>query len=60
MKPHIETLKQEPKTGQWIKVNKVFPLSDSCIVCVRCSLCGTHWDAPFKYCPNCGAKMEWR
>ena len=23
----------------------------------RCSECRTTWDAPTKFCPNCGAKM---
>jgi len=24
----------------------------------KCSECRTTWDAPTKYCPNCGAKMD--
>lgn len=58
LKIAIEALEQEPKTGHWIKVNKVLPLSDSRIECVRCNRCGTHWDYGFKFCPNCGCRME--
>lgn len=24
----------------------------------KCSECRTTWDAPTKFCPNCGAKMD--
>ena len=45
---------QEPKTGHWIKSsNGMF---------AECSDCGKHGEygllKQYKYCPNCGAKME--
>ena len=55
----IKSLSQEPKTGHWIdKFGGVY----------RCSCCreiisiDTEIEFPngirYKYCPNCGAKME--
>ena len=46
------------KHGHWIKEEIPMPLSDGSKKCVRCSECGTHWEHGFKYCPNCGSKME--
>ena len=53
-----DKLKEEPKTGHWIKQTLTMPLSDSTKECVMCSECKTHWDLEYKFCPNCGAKME--
>lgn len=55
----IKALEQETKTGRWIK-------RESEIVLFECSVCKDGYiDQPtcmgkpmFKYCPNCGAKME--
>ena len=46
----------EPKkTGTWEK--RTWIIFDSEKVGFNCSECNTTWDAPTKYCPNCGAKM---
>lgn len=53
-KDAIALLKQEPKTGHWIRVDKTK---------VKCSECEiTHFIAQYPngkidWCPNCGAKM---
>lgn len=46
------------KHGRWIYEQLPLPLSDGSKECVRCSVCGTHWDNESNYCPNCGAKMD--
>lgn len=48
----IEALKQEPKTGHWIRM-KAYEKWE-------CSDCNTVFRFTFKehnFCPNCGAKM---
>lgn len=45
--------------GRWIR----FKEHDSCYVHMRCSECSAYWSDPshadsFRYCPNCGAKMD--
>ena len=47
---------QEPKTGHWIKTISENGITSS----VRCSECGFEDNRYmlFRYCPNCGAKME--
>ena len=45
--------------GRWIR----FKETDSCYVHMRCSVCSAYWSDPshadhFRYCPNCGAKMD--
>ncbi len=45
--------------GHWIR----FKESDTCYVHMRCSACSAYWSDPshadyFRYCPNCGAKMD--
>lgn len=58
----IELLEQEPKTGHWI-------MSEDGLYRPLCDKCGAHpWKGyiptveeateVFKYCPNCGAKMQ--
>ena len=42
--------------GEWEK--RTFIIFDSEKVGFRCSECNTTWDAPTKFCPNCGAKMK--
>lgn len=47
------------KHGHWVR----FKESDTCYVHMRCSACSAYWSDPshadyFRYCPNCGAKMD--
>ena len=44
------------KKGKWIK--RTWIIFDSEKVGHNCSECNTTWDAPTKYCPNCGIAME--
>lgn len=57
----------EPKQGKWDEIREPFGWDD--ILSARCSVCGESYPYPedtgfndivemFKYCPNCGAKME--
>ena len=47
----IEALEQEPKIGRWIKSN----IGGAKV----CSVCKAHMGlSSFKYCPNCGSRME--
>lgn len=53
----IEALEQEPKTGHWIGIDD-YPHEDW-----ECNNCGYVIEAfenpnDFRYCPNCGARME--
>lgn len=54
----IDELSQEIVTGHWEHVIVPLPLSDSSKECYQCSICRTHWENTFKYCPYCGAKMK--
>lgn len=45
--------------GHWVR----FKEHDACYVHMRCSACFAYWSDPshadyFRYCPNCGAKMD--
>ena len=48
----LPSAQPEPKTGRWIK------MSDSYGAYHCCSRCGREGVCDWKYCPNCGAKME--
>ena len=52
----IEALEQEPKTGHWIDMTSGYAFND------KCSECGyivhIQFINEYKYCPNCGAKMQ--
>lgn len=51
LKLAIKALEQEPKTGRWIKSN----IGGAKV----CSVCNAHMGlSNFKFCPNCGAKMQ--
>ena len=51
----VEEMKQEPKTGHWIKI-KPYPLQ---MHNYECSECGHETDDNTEnYCSECGAKME--
>ena len=53
IKEALEVLKQEPKTGHWIPSHIPESILD------ECSECGFSCGAfTFKYCPNCGCRME--
>ena len=54
----IDWLPVVPKRGGWIYEQLPLPLSDGSKECVRCSVCGTHWDNESNYCPYCGARMN--
>ena len=42
--------------GEWEK--RDFIVFDFVKTAYRCTSCNTTWDAPTKFCPNCGAKMK--
>ena len=51
---------QEPKTGHWIEVIDEIDSLGNKTWHHKCSICGNEdsgW-GDYKYCPNCGAKME--
>lgn len=52
----LKVLEQEPKTGHWIKTIGENGVTSA----VRCSGCGFEDNryTLFRYCPECGAKME--
>ena len=52
--PEIEV---NQKTGHWTRSKKQFTVGE---YLYKCSECGTTWEFGwnYKYCPNCGAKME--
>jgi len=51
---------QEPKTGHWIEVIDEIDSFGNKTWHHKCSICGNEdsgW-GDYKYCPNCGARME--
>lgn len=47
--------------GRWIRFKESDP--ETGYIHMRCSVCSAYWSDPshadhFRYCPNCGAKME--
>ena len=47
--------------GRWIRFKE--PDSETGYIHMRCSVCTAYWSDPshadhFRYCPNCGAKMD--
>jgi len=62
---NVPSVMPQPKTGLWIKEEKEFivpskfyPIQE---IVSTCSICNAHYTGmheDFKYCPNCGAKME--
>ena len=58
---NLKALKQEPKTGHWIKKDGFD--GDVYYDCSECgeswtTVEGTPWQNGMNYCPNCGARME--
>lgn len=65
-----EAIQSEPATdvapvvhGRWIRFKE--PDSETGYIHMRCSVCSAYWSDPshadhFRYCPNCGAKMDGR
>ena len=55
----VEALENQ-KTGHWIRLIEDYPNCD--FEFKGCSVCRTHYPSleiiQFRYCPNCGAKME--
>ncbi|MEE1138236.1 MAG: hypothetical protein U0M02_07140 [Acutalibacteraceae bacterium] len=47
---------RKQREGEWEK--RDFIIFDFVKTAYRCTSCGTTWDAPTKFCPNCGAKMK--
>ena len=47
----------EPKKGKWMKKPDPHGFFDEIPVCSQCG-CTTMYREEYKYCPNCGAKME--
>lgn len=55
----IKALDQQPKMGKWIDYGQYAEGHNE--HAYRCSECDEHYIGyvgEFKYCPNCGAKME--
>jgi len=51
------------KHGEWIKLDGEWREqgTNKPLIIHQCSLCGTFYqNAPYNYCPNCGAKMDGR
>lgn len=47
--------------GHWIRFKETDP--ETGYIHMRCSVCSAYWSDPshadhFRYCPNCGAKMD--
>lgn len=56
----IKALEQQPKTGHWIEVIDEIDSFGNKTWHHECSICGntnSGW-GEYKYCPNCGARME--
>lgn len=54
----LPPVKQEPKTGHWIKQTlSVKPFGEDTVLCDQCAFM-TDKDNTYNYCPNCGAKMQ--
>ena len=43
---------QKPKTGHWLKVDDEEPIA------YDCSECGVMVSRRYRFCPDCGAKMD--
>lgn len=59
----IKALEQEPKTGYWIKYGapRCGEQHYKCTLCeyyINFGQWGELYTKEFKYCPNCGAKMQ--
>ena len=49
----------EPKRGEWIYTSNGYGYIGDPVE--KCSVCGAEYEeAPFNYCPNCGADMRER
>jgi len=47
----ISKLKSAQRTGKWLDYLKEG-------LKYKCSECESRFDRPYKYCPNCGARMD--
>ena len=58
----LPTIEAEPvKHGRWIKEPGAWHMHDTgeVVNILKCSCCGSYFkNAPYKYCPKCGAKMD--
>lgn len=53
----------EVKHGEWIKLDGEWreQSTNKPLIIHQCSFCGTFYqNAPYNYCPHCGAKMDGR
>lgn len=61
---HLEQLPSAQRTGRWIVVSDGYGNGEATACICECSECkDTIWvykksDRKWKYCPNCGARME--
>lgn len=53
----LEEAQPERKTGRWKMEPDPYGFFDEIPVCSECG-CTTKMREPYKFCPNCGAKME--
>ena len=56
----LPSAQPERKKGRWIKVNGKTAIN--CSACYHCSWSRSFEDTVkrFNFCPNCGARQEWR
>lgn len=47
---------REIKQGHWIFIKRPYPMNPK----YKCSICGTEFPQPFKYCPECTAECSTR
>ena len=54
----LEIIKDMPSAEIPERTAKV-KLSDGWFCCWECGYCTEHYSDDWKYCPNCGAKLDW-
>lgn len=55
----LDLLKQMPEIEPEERTAKV-EISDGWFRCCGCDYCTEHYSYDWKYCPNCGCRLEWK